>query len=237
MLLALRINVLAKGYSGISLENIKKMIAAFNAFCVSYVPQQGTVGCSGDLAPLAHLALGLMGEGKMWSPSTGWDNADVVLKKNNLKPLDLGPKEGLALINGTQMVTALGAFALERAHNIARQADVIAALSLDVLKGTTRAYDPDIHKIRPHKGQIQSALRLRSLLHSDANPSQIAESHRNCNKVQDAYTLRCVPQVGSISNYSNGYLLAGAILNVSRCSEPLSKGAALNDGHLTFGVT
>uniref|UniRef100_A0A7I4Y2V0 Histidine ammonia-lyase n=1 Tax=Haemonchus contortus TaxID=6289 RepID=A0A7I4Y2V0_HAECO len=198
MLLALRINVLAKGYSGISLENVKKMVAAFNAFCVSYVPQQGTVGCSGDLAPLAHLALGLLGEGKMWSPSTGWDNADVVLKKNNLTPLELGPKEGLALINGTQMVTALGAYAVERARNIARQADVIAALSLDVLKGTTRAYDPDIHKIRPHKGQNLSALRLRSLLHSDANPSQIAESHRYCNKVQDAYTLRCVPQVHGI---------------------------------------
>ncbi|VDP01709.1 unnamed protein product [Heligmosomoides polygyrus] len=198
MLLALRINVLAKGYSGISLENVKKMVAAFNAFCVSYVPQQGTVGCSGDLAPLAHLALGLLGEGKMWSPSTGWEDAAIVLKKHNLTPLELGPKEGLALINGTQMVTALGAYAVERAHNVARQADVIAALSLDVLKGTTRAFDPDIHRIRPHKGQILSARRLRSLLHSDANPSQIAESHRNCNKVQDAYTLRCVPQVHGI---------------------------------------
>ncbi|VDM56815.1 unnamed protein product [Angiostrongylus costaricensis] len=198
MLLALRINVLAKGYSGVSLENVKKMVAAFNAFCVSYVPQQGTVGCSGDLTPLAHLALGLLGEGKMWSPITGWDDADVVLKKNNLKPLELGPKEGLALINGTQMVTAIGAYALERAYNIARQADVIAALSLDILKGTTRAFDPDIHRLRPHKGQDISARRLRSLLHSDANPSQIAESHRNCNKVQDAYTLRCVPQVHGI---------------------------------------
>ncbi|CAI2356492.1 unnamed protein product [Caenorhabditis sp. 36 PRJEB53466] len=198
MLLALRINILAKGYSGISLGNIKKMIAAFNAFCVSFVPQQGTVGCSGDLCPLAHLALGLLGEGKMWSPSTGWQPADLVLRKNNLEPLELGPKEGLALINGTQMVTALGAYTLERAHNIARQADVIAALSLDVLKGTTRAYDPDIHRIRPHPGQNLSALRLRALLHSEANPSQIAESHRNCRKVQDAYTLRCVPQVHGV---------------------------------------
>ncbi|EFO89861.1 hypothetical protein GCK72_023663 [Caenorhabditis remanei] len=198
MLLALRINILAKGHSGISVPNIKKMIAAFNAFCVSYVPQQGTVGCSGDLCPLAHLALGLLGEGKMWSPTTGWQPADVVLKKNNLEPLELGPKEGLALINGTQMVTALGAYTLERANNIARQADVIAALSLDVLKGTTRAYDPDIHRIRPHRGQNLSALRLRALLHSEANPSQIAESHRNCRKVQDAYTLRCVPQVHGV---------------------------------------
>ncbi|VDO77328.1 unnamed protein product [Haemonchus placei] len=104
------------------------------------------------------------------------------------------------------MVTALGAYAVERARNIARQADVIAALSLDVLKGTTRAYDPDIHKIRPHKGQNLSALRLRSLLHSDANPSQIAESHRYCNKVQDAYTLRCVPQVMFLSCLGQGKL-------------------------------
>ncbi|VDD95907.1 unnamed protein product [Enterobius vermicularis] len=198
VLLALRINVLAKGYSGISLANVKKMIAAFNAFCVSYVPQQGTVGASGDLAPLAHLALGLLGEGRMWSPLTGWDDAALVLKKNNLEKMDLGPKEGLALINGTQMITALGALAVERADLIARQADVIAALSLDVLKGTTKAYDADIHAIRGHAGQIATAQRLRSLLHSAANPSKIAESHRHCGKVQDAYTLRCVPQVHGI---------------------------------------
>uniref|UniRef100_A0A1I7U174 Histidine ammonia-lyase n=1 Tax=Caenorhabditis tropicalis TaxID=1561998 RepID=A0A1I7U174_9PELO len=177
---------------------LEKIASEHRAFCVSYVPQQGTVGCSGDLCPLAHLALGLLGEGKMWSPVTGWQPADLVLRKNNLEPLELGPKEGLALINGTQMVTALGAYTLERAHNIARQADVIAALSLDVLKGTTRAYDPDIHRIRPHRGQNLSALRLRALLHSEANPSQIAESHRNCRKVQDAYTLRCVPQVHGV---------------------------------------
>ncbi|KAJ1353493.1 Histidine ammonia-lyase [Parelaphostrongylus tenuis] len=173
MLLALRINVLAKGYSGVSLENVKKMVAAFNAFCVSYVPQQGTVGCSGDLAPLAHLALGLMGEGKLWSPITGWDSADVVLKKNNLQPLDLGPKEGLALINGTQMVTAIGAYALERAHNIARQADVIAALSLDILKGTTRAFDPAI-RIDYLYHRIPKILDYdKSRDHQDARPKNI----------------------------------------------------------------
>ena len=141
MLLALRINVLAKGHSGISLENVEKLIDAFNAFAVSYVPEQGTVGCSGDLCPLAHLALGLLGEGKMWSPKTGWGDASAVLKENGLTKMELGPKEGLALINGTQMVSSLGALAIQRAENIAKQADVIAALTLDVLKGTTRAYD------------------------------------------------------------------------------------------------
>jgi histidine ammonia-lyase len=198
MLLALRINVLAKGHSGISLQNVEKLIAAFNAFAVSFVPEQGTVGCSGDLCPLAHLALGLLGEGKMWSPKTGWAPAAEVLKENNLEKLDLGPKEGLALINGTQMVSSLGALAVYRAEKIAKQADVIAALTLDVLKGTTRAYDAKIHRVRPHQGQNDVARRLRALLHSDLNPSEIAESHRNCGKVQDAYTLRCVPQVHGV---------------------------------------
>ncbi|KAI1712286.1 aromatic amino acid lyase domain-containing protein [Ditylenchus destructor] len=198
MLLALRINVLAKGHSGISLENVEKLVAAFNAFCVSYIPEQGTVGCSGDLCPLAHLALGLLGEGRMWSPLTGWADAAHVLEVNGLQKMELGPKEGLALINGTQMVSAIGSMALARAENIARQADVIAALSLDVLKGTSRAYDANIHRVRPHKGQNIVAGRLRALLHSDLNRSEIAESHRNCGKVQDAYTLRCVPQVHGV---------------------------------------
>ncbi|KAK0130604.1 Histidine ammonia-lyase [Merluccius polli] len=141
MLLALRINVLAKGYSGISLETLRAMIQAFNASCLSFVPEKGTVGASGDLAPLSHLALGLMGEGRMWSPNSGWADAKYVLEAHGLKPISLRPKEGLALINGTQMITSLGAEAVERAQSIARQADIIAALTLEVLKGTTKAFD------------------------------------------------------------------------------------------------
>ncbi|KAG2460337.1 HUTH lyase, partial [Polypterus senegalus] len=193
MLFALRINVLAKGYSGISLNTLHQMIEAFNASCLSYIPEKGTVGASGDLAPLSHLALGLMGEGKMWSPKSGWADA----------------KFGLALINGTQMITSLGAEAVERALAIARQADIIAALTLEVLKGTTKAFDSvsaihyaviiltsfiDIHELRPHPGQKEVASRFRSLLDSDHHPSEIAESHRFCDRVQDAYTLRCCPQ-------------------------------------------
>uniref|UniRef100_A0A915LUN2 Histidine ammonia-lyase n=2 Tax=Meloidogyne incognita group TaxID=654580 RepID=A0A915LUN2_MELJA len=200
MLLALRINVLAKGHSGISLENLDKLIDAFNAYCVSYVPEQGTVGCSGDLCPLAHLALGLLGEGQMWSPSTGWAPASDVLKHNGLRPIELSYKEGLALINGTQLVSSIGSLAVVRAENLAKQADVIAALTLDVLKGTTRAFDAKVHKVRPHKGQNLVAGRLRALLHSDLNRSEIAESHRHCGKVQDAYTLRCVPQVHGVTH-------------------------------------
>ncbi|XP_055356126.1 histidine ammonia-lyase-like [Paramacrobiotus metropolitanus] len=198
MMLALRINVLAKGYSGISLQNLNKMIDIFNASCLSFVPEQGTVGASGDLAPLSHLALGMIGEGKMWSPETGWADAKSVLEFHKLPPIVLGPKEGIALINGTQLIAALGAEAIERAENAALQADVIAALSLDVLKGTTKAYDSAIHYARPHKGQIAVAQRFRALLHSSTHPSEIAGSHRFCARVQDAYTLRCCPQVHGV---------------------------------------
>ncbi|XP_005728157.1 histidine ammonia-lyase [Pundamilia nyererei] len=200
MLLALRINVLAKGHSGVSLETLQAMIQAFNASCLSFVPEKGTVGASGDLAPLSHLALGLMGEGKMWSPTSGWADAKYVLEAHGLKPISLKPKEGLALINGTQMITSLGAEAVERAQAIAQQADIIAALTLEVLKGTTKAFDSDIHALRPHPGQIEVAQRFRSLLDSDHHPSQIAESHRFCDRVQDAYTMRCCPQVHGIAN-------------------------------------
>ncbi|XP_070559216.1 histidine ammonia-lyase-like isoform X2 [Ptychodera flava] len=194
MLMALRINVLAKGYSGITTATLQQYIAAFNASCLPYVPEKGTVGASGDLAPLSHLALGMIGEGKMWSPKSGWADANTVLEAHGLQPIKLGPKEGLALINGTQLITSITVLALERAAAVARQADVVAALTLEVLKGTTRAFDSDIHAQRPHKGQQEVAARLRALLHSEYHPSEIAESHRFCDRVQDAYTMRCCPQ-------------------------------------------
>ncbi|KAM8973936.1 histidine ammonia-lyase [Pelodytes ibericus] len=200
MLLALRINVLAKGYSGISLETLHQVIEAFNACCLPYIPEKGTVGASGDLAPLSHLALGLIGEGKMWSPKSGWADAKYVLEAHGLKPISLKPKEGLALINGTQMITSLGCEAVERANAIAKQADIVAALTLEVLKGTTKAFDTDIHALRAHPGQVEVAFRFRSLLDSDHHPSEIAESHRFCDRVQDAYTLRCCPQVHGVVN-------------------------------------
>ncbi|XP_029457423.1 histidine ammonia-lyase isoform X1 [Rhinatrema bivittatum] len=200
MLLALRINVLAKGYSGISLETLHQVIEAFNASCLPYIPEKGTVGASGDLAPLSHLALGLIGEGKMWSPKSGWADAKYVLQAHGLKPISLKPKEGLALINGTQMITSLGCEAVERADAITKQADIVAALTLEVLKGTTRAFDTDIHTLRAHPGQTEVAFRFRSLLDSDHHPSEIAESHRFCDRVQDAYTLRCCPQVHGVVN-------------------------------------
>jgi len=198
MLLALRINVLSKGHSGVSMQTLQQLIDAFNASCLPWVPEQGTVGASGDLAPLSHLALGLMGEGHMWSQKTGWGDAQYVLESHNLTPIKLRAKEGLALINGTQLITSIGAEVLERCASISRQADVVASLTLEVLKGTSRAFDSDVHAVRPHKGQKMVASRIRSLLHSETYPSEIAQSHRFCDRVQDAYTLRCCPQVHGI---------------------------------------
>merc|ERR1719322_2103202 len=152
MMFALRINVLCKGFSGISISNLEILVQAFNASCLPWIPEKGTVGASGDLAPLAHLANGLMGNGKMWSPSSGWSDAGLVLEAHNIRPLKLGPKEGLAMINGTQFICALGSEAVERAEYLALQADVVAALTVEALSGISRAFDEDIHKARPHPG-------------------------------------------------------------------------------------
>jgi len=196
MLLALRANVLAKGHSGVRSETLKMFLAAFNADCLSMVPCKGTVGASGDLAPLSHLALGLMGEGKMWDPKTGQiASAAEVLKANKLDPIKLGAKEGLALINGTQLITSLGAEAVERAANAANCADLVACMSLEALKGTTNAFHHCIHATRPHAGQSIVAGRLRSFL---LPRSEIFHGHKYKGKVQDAYCLRCAPQVHGV---------------------------------------
>ncbi|KAI9142985.1 hypothetical protein BKA69DRAFT_1063686 [Paraphysoderma sedebokerense] len=202
MLLVLRINVLAKGYSGIRPETVKQMLDAFNKGCLSLIPEKGTVGASGDLAPLSHLALGLLGMGKMWDPTTKkFEDAAQVLERHDLSPIRLGPKEGLAMINGTQFIASLGAEALARAQLLVKQIDVVGALTLEALQGTPKAFDPRIHQARPHNGQIQSASRILSLLRSTPDSfSEICSSHVSCNRVQDAYTLRCMPQVHGIAN-------------------------------------
>lgn len=204
MLLALRANVLAKGHSGVRTETLQKFLAAFNSDCLSVVPCKGTVGASGDLAPLSHLALGLMGEGKMWDPKTGLiADAGDVLKANNLSPIKLGAKEGLALINGTQLITSLGAEAVERAANAAQCADVVCSLTLEALKGTTNAFHQCIHSTRPHAGQTLTATRLRALL---LPRSDIFHGHKYKGKVQDAYCLRCAPQVHGIVHDTTAFV-------------------------------
>ncbi|EFA81234.1 histidase [Heterostelium album PN500] len=203
MLFALRINVLAKGFSGISLETVRRAVAILNADCLPIVPEKGTVGASGDLAPLSHLALGMMGEGKMYDGATGKVGpAGEILAAYNLTPIDLAAKEGLALINGTQLISSLGAEAVHRSRIIADTANIVAAITLEALCGTVAAFHPAIHNARPHSGQKKVAAFMRSVLHdkNDANgfKSEISESHANCGCVQDSYTLRCIPQVHGI---------------------------------------
>ena len=190
-MMILRVNALAKGHSGVRSSTLDALIALINANIIPVVPSQGSVGSSGDLAPLSHLALALIGRGECVVEGARMPSADV-LRAHGITPVVLEAKEGLALINGTQMMCAFGALALHRAMNLAAHADIIGALSCDALRGTDNAFDPRLHATRPHPGQIQSAANLRALMQGSA----IRESHRtNDTKVQDAYSLRCMPQV------------------------------------------
>jgi histidine ammonia-lyase len=200
-LMLLRANVLAKGHSGVRPETLDLLIGMLNRGVHPVVPAQGSVGASGDLAPLAHLAVALVGEGRCRFRGREQDSA-AALRAASLAPVELQAKEGLALINGTQFMTAICGLALAEAFRLARAADVIGALTLDVLKGTDVAFDPRIHEARPHAGQAASAANLRRLL---AN-SPLRDSHRDCGKVQDAYSLRCMPQVHGAARDALGFV-------------------------------
>ena len=216
--MALRANVLAKGFSGISDATLDALIALLNAGIHPRVPSRGSVGASGDLAPLAHLALVLIGEGevliddeeqerqgrqartvhagtqqKTGRASRPWRSISGAegLARAGLKPIRLGAKEGLALINGTQPSTAVLALALAGAEQVARAADIAAALSIDALRGSIHPFEPRIHEARPFRGQLTSAANIEALMRG----SGINHSHEHCGKVQDAYSLRCAAQV------------------------------------------
>ncbi len=190
-MMLLRANVLTLGFSGIRLEVIELLVAMLNQKIWPVIPEKGSVGASGDLAPLAHLALSLLGEGEVFHGGERMSAAGA-LRKNNLQPTDLHAKEGLALLNGTQAMHAVGGLALLRARRLASVADVAGAMSLEALKGTPVAFDERIHGARPHPGQQAVARHLRALLRG----SEIRESHaENDPRVQDAYSLRCMPQV------------------------------------------
>lgn len=203
--LCLRIQALAKGFSGVSLDLIDTLIEMYNRGVVPAIPEQGSVGASGDLAPLAHLALVVMGEGQamLVKPATASElhaapkprprlmSGRAALRKVHLKPHRPRAKEGLSLINGTQISTAILAEALVRARHLAQVADIAGAMTVEATKSSLRPFDPRIQKIRPHPGQIACAANLRRLLEQ----SEIMPSHADCSKVQDAYSLRCMPQV------------------------------------------
>src|SRR5262245_27601376 len=185
-----RANALAKGYSGVRPEVVAMLLELLNRGIHPVIPSQGSVGASGDLAPLAHLDSGWLGEGEACFSGRRMKGT-LALRKNRLKPLHLGPKEGLSLLNGTQSMLSLGAISLLSAENLIDTADVAAALSLDALKGTPTAFDERIQALRPFPGQLRSAANVRKL---NAR-SEIRNSHLDCSRVQDAYSLRCVPQV------------------------------------------
>jgi histidine ammonia-lyase len=189
-MIALRANTLARGHSGIRLETVEALLALLSADILPVVPEQGSVGASGDLAPLAHLALGLIGEGDVLHRGRR-KSAGKALAAARLRPVSLEAKEGLALINGVQMTCAVGGLALARAMRLAQVADLAGAMSVDASRGSDVAFDPRIAAARPHPGAIASASNLTKLLARSA----IRESHRDCGRVQDNYALRCMPQV------------------------------------------
>ena len=189
-MMLLRANSLAKGHSGVRAIVIDTLCEMLNRGITPVVPSQGSVGASGDLAPLAHLALALIGEGECFEGDVRVASAEA-LKRAQIKPLVLESKETISLINGTQAMLAVGTLALLQAEILVDSADVIGGLACDTLKGTDAAFDERIHKARPHSGQLKTASNLRKMLEG----SQIRESHRDCGRVQDAYSLRCIPQV------------------------------------------
>ena len=190
-MMLLRANSLAKGYSGVRAVVIDTLCEMLNRGVTPFVPSQGSVGASGDLAPLAHLALALIGEGECVDEKGAGIPSSEALKRAQIKPLVLAAKEAVSLINGTQAMLAVGTLALLAAETLVDSADVIGAMACDALQGTDTAFDERIHKVRPHRGQIHTAANLRRMLEG----SQIRESHRDCGRVQDAYSLRCIPQV------------------------------------------
>lgn len=209
----LRVRDATLGRSGLSLEIVRRIVDFLNLGVVPIVPAKGSVGASGDLAPLAHMFLPLMGEGEVTYKGRRLSGAQV-LEELGMAPLEPGPGEGLALINGTQVMTAIGALVVWDALQLARTADAACAMSLEVLLGTRTEFDPRIHKARPHPGQAVSA---HNMLRITAG-SEIISSHKDCSRIQDAYTLRCSPQVHGASRDAIAYALKVVETEMNSCT-------------------
>src|SRR6476620_2717227 len=190
----LRANALAKGFSGARIETVELLVECLNRGVLPHVPSRGSVGASGDLAPLAHLALPLVGEGAAWFEDRLLPGSEA-LAAAGLEPTRLQAKEGLSLVNGTQFMAAFGSRGLGRARRLAKTADIACALSLEALQGSRTSFLPQIHAARPLRGQADSAANVLVLIEDSA----VNEAHRWCDKVQDAYSLRCAPQVHGAS--------------------------------------
>lgn len=201
-MIILRVASLARGYSGIRPRTVETLLEIMNAGIVPHIPSKGSVGASGDLAPLAHLASVLIGEGYAYVNGTLIPGSDA-LTSAGIEPVRLGAKEGLALINGTQLMTALGVLLVADARNVLEVADIAGCLSLEAFRGTNQAFDERVHEVRPHPGQIETARHLRTLTAG----SQVMTSHReDSHRVQDPYSLRCMPQVHGASRDAIAYV-------------------------------
>lgn len=194
IMLITKVHALAQGFSGVQLATLERIIWHIENDVIPVVPEKGSVGASGDLAPLAHLCLPLIGLGEVFYKGKRYP-AQEVLNQFSLNPIQLGPKEGLALINGTQFILSFAVKAVQRLHNCLEAADIIGAMSLEALRGTKAPFDERLHDLRPFTGNKLVAQRLRLLLHDSA----IMQSHIDCGRVQDPYSLRCMPQVHGAS--------------------------------------
>ena len=200
--MALRVKDLARGHSGIRLETVNHLIKILNRGICPIVPEKGSVGASGDLAPLAHLCLVLIGQGEAFYKDQRISGMEA-LRKCGMKPIQLEAGEGLALVNGTQVMTAIGGLAVYDSLKLAKMSDIAAAMSLEVLMGSRTEFDPRIHRVRPHPGQASAADNMGRITQN----SEIISSHKDCSRVQDAYTLRCSPQVHGASKDAINYAL------------------------------
>ena len=207
LMLILKVHSLAKGFSGISELTLDRILWHIENDAIPIVPSQGSVGASGDLAPLSHLFLPLIGLGKLEYQGEIIETA-TLFKKSGLKAIELGPKEGLALINGTQFIAAHAVKVIEKLHNCLSQADIIGAMMIEGLQGSIKPFYNELHALRPFKGNVHVAKRVKRLLKG----SQIMEDHADCERVQDPYSLRCIPQVHGASR--NAWLHLKELLEV-----------------------
>jgi histidine ammonia-lyase len=219
-MMALRVNALAKGFSGIRLSTVELLMEMLNRNIIPVIPSQGSVGASGDLVQLAHLVLAMMGKGNVFQNDKRIKfnviDSNIALRKNGLRPVRLTAKEGLALINGTQMMTAYAALAVHQANLLVKVADIAASMSVEALRGSDTAFDERIHRLRPYKGQLAVAKNMRRLMHS----SELRESHRrNDMRVQDAYSMRCIPQVHGASRDAIDYVYDKVTIEINSAND------------------
>lgn len=229
LMLILKVHSLAKGYSGVSMKTLERIQWQIDEDVIPCVPEQGSVGASGDLAPLAHLFLPLIGLGYVMYKDKQYPTSQLY-EKLGVTAIDLGPKEGLALINGTQFISAHAIHVIEKLQNCLDHADIIAATNLEAMMGSVKSFDEELHKLRPYQGSIYVAERMRTLLKN----SEIVEAHKNCTRVQDPYSLRCISQVHGASRNAWLHLKELLIIEINAVTDnPIifSEKKTISGGH------